>query len=176
MKIGNKVEEAINKQVNAELYSAYLYLGMSAKCTELNLKGMAHWLYVQAQEEMTHAMKFYRFILERNGHAVMPGIEGVSTGWKTPLEMFEAAYAHEQKVTALINNIMDIALAERDHATASMLNWFVDEQVEEEANSSEIAEKLKLIGESKEGLFMLDKELSVRVFVDSTLPAGGAQA
>ncbi len=176
MKIGNKVEEAVNKQVNAELYSAYLYLGMSARCTELNLKGMAHWLYVQAQEEMTHAMKFYRFILERNGHAVMPGIEGVSTDWKTPLQMFETAYAHEQKVTALINNIMDIALAERDHATASMLNWFVDEQVEEEANSSEIAEKLKLIGESKEGLFMLDKELSVRVFVDSTLPAGGAQA
>lgn len=176
MKIAGKIEDAVNKQVNAELYSAYLYLGMSAKCTELNLKGMAHWLYVQAQEEMTHAMKFYRFILERNGHAVMPGIEGVSTDWKTPLEMFEAAYAHEQKVTALINNIMDIALAERDHATASMLNWFVDEQVEEEANSSEIAEKLKLIGESKEGLFMLDKELSVRVFVDSTLPAGGAQA
>ena len=83
MKIGNKVEEAVNKQVNAELYSAYLYLGMSARCTELNLKGMAHWLYVQAQEEMTHAMKFYRFILERNGHSVMPGIEGVSTDWKT---------------------------------------------------------------------------------------------
>ena len=176
MKIGNKAEEAINKQVNAELYSAYLYLGMSAKCTELNLKGMAHWLYVQAQEEMTHAMKFYRFILERNGHAVLPAIDGVSTDWTTPLQMFAAAYEHEQKVTGLINNIMDIALAERDHATASMLNWFVDEQVEEEANSSEITEKLKLIGESKDGLFMLDKELSVRVFVDSTLPAGGAQA
>ena len=176
MKIGNKVEEAVNKQVNAELYSAYLYLGMSARCTELNLKGMAHWLYVQAQEEMTHAMKFYRFILERNGHARLPAIEGVRDDWKTPLEMFDAAFNHEQRVTLMINNLVDIAVAERDHATASMLNWFVDEQVEEEANSSEIAEKLKLIGESKEGLFMLDKELSVRVFVDSTLPAGGAQA
>ena len=176
MKINTKVEDAINKQINAEVYSAYLYLGMSARCTEMNLKGMAHWLYVQSQEEMTHAMKFYRFVLERNGHPVLPAIEGVRSDWKTPLEMFEVAYAHEQKVTAMINNIMDIALAERDHATASMLNWFVDEQVEEEANSSEIVEKLKQIGESKEGLFMLDKDLSVRVFVDSTLPAGGAQA
>ena len=176
MKINKKVEDVVNKQVNAEFYSAYLYLGMSARCTEMNLKGIANWLYVQAQEEMTHAIKFYRFILERGGHSVLPSIEKVRDDWKTPLEMFEAAYAHEQKVTAMINNIMDIALAERDHATASMLNWFVDEQVEEEANSSEIADKLKLIGESKEGLFMLDKELSVRVFVDSTQPAGGAQA
>jgi len=176
MKINKKVEDAINKQVNAEVYSAYLYLGMQARCTEMNLKGMANWLYVQAQEEMTHAMKFYKFVLERGGHPVLPAIEGVRTDWKTPVEMFQAAYEHEQKVSALINGIMDIALAERDHATASMLNWFVDEQVEEEANSSEIAEKLKLIGESKEGLFMLDKELSTRVFVDSTQPAGGAQA
>jgi ferritin len=171
MKINKKVEDAINKQINAELYSAYLYLGMSSKCTETNLKGMANWLYVQAQEEMTHAMKFYRFVLERGGHPVMPAIEGVRTDWKAPLEMFQAAYEHEQKVSALLNGIMDIALAERDHATASMLNWFVDEQVEEEANSSEIAEKLKLIGDSKDGLFMLDKELAVRVFVDSTRPA-----
>ncbi|HCC48875.1 MAG TPA: ferritin [Elusimicrobia bacterium] len=176
MKINKKVEEAINKQVNAEIYSAYLYLGMSAKCAELNLKGMANWFYVQAQEEMTHAMKFYKFVLERGGHPVLPAIEGVRTDWKAPLEMFEAAYEHEQKVSALINNIMDIAMAERDHATASMLNWFIDEQVEEEANASEIAEKLKLIGDSKEGLFMQDKELSTRVFVDSTQPAGGAQA
>ena len=176
MKINKKVEDAINKQVNAELYSAYLYLGMSARCTEMNLKGMANWLYVQAQEEMTHAMKFYRFILERGGHSKLPAIEGVRDDWKTPLEMFSAAYAHEQKVTAMINNIVDIALAERDHATASMLNWFVDEQVEEEANSSEISEKLKLIGDSREGLFMLDKELSTRVFVDSTQPAAGVQA
>lgn len=176
MKISKKVEDIINKQVNAEVYSAYLYLGMSAKCTELNLKGLANWLYVQAQEEMTHAMKFYKFILERGGHPVLPAIDGVRTDWATPLEMFEAAYEHEQKVSAMINNIVDIAVAERDHASTSMLNWFVDEQVEEEANSSEIAEKLKLIGSSKEGLFMLDKELSTRVFVDSTQPAGGAQA
>jgi len=176
MKIANKMEEAINKQVNAELYSAYLYLGMSAKCTELNLKGMANWLYVQAQEEMTHAMKFYRFILERGGHSKLPAIEGVSSDWKNPLEMFEAAYAHEQKVTGLINNLMDIALAERDHASASMLNWFIDEQVEEEANASEISEQLRLMGESKEGLFMLDKELATRVFVDSTQPVGGTPA
>ncbi|OGS12451.1 MAG: ferritin [Elusimicrobia bacterium RIFOXYA2_FULL_58_8] len=175
MKINNKMEEAINKQVNAELYSAYLYLGMSARCSELNLKGMANWFYVQAQEEMTHAMKFYRFILERSGSARLPGIEGVRSDWKNPLEMFAAAYEHEQKVTALINNLMDIATAERDHASASMLNWFIDEQVEEEANASEITEKLKLVGESREGLFMLDKELSTRVFVDSTQPAGKAQ-
>lgn len=176
MKINKKVEDAIIKQINAELYSAYLYLGMSSKCTETNLKGFANWLYVQAQEEMTHAMKFYRFVLERGGHPTLGAIEGVRTDWKSPLEMFQAAYEHEQKVTALINGIMDIAVAERDHATTSMLNWFVDEQVEEEANSSEIAEKLKLIGESKEGLFMLDKELSARVFVDGTQPAGNAQA
>ncbi len=176
MKINKKVEEAINKQINAELYSAYLYLGMSSKCVETNLKGIANWLYVQAQEEMTHAMKFYRFVLDRGGHPVMPAIEGVRTDWKDPLEMFEAAYEHEKKVSAMINAIMDVAIAERDHATSSMLNWFVDEQVEEEANSSEIAEKLKLIGASKDGLLMLDKELSTRVFVDRTQPAGGAQA
>ena len=176
MKINKKVEDAINKQINAELYSAYLYLGMSSKCVETNLKGIANWLYVQAQEEMTHAMKFYRFVLDRGGHPVMPAIEGVRTDWGSPLEMFEAAYEHEKKVSAMINAIMDVAIAERDHATASMLNWFVDEQVEEEANSSEIAEKLKLIGASKDGLLMLDKELSTRVFVDRTLPAGGAQA
>ena len=176
MKINKKVEEAIVKQINAEIYSAYLYLGMSSRCTELNLKGMANWFYVQAQEEMTHAMKFYRFVLDRSGHVLMPAIEGVRTDWKAPLEMFEAAYEHEQKVTALINGIMDTAIAERDHATSSMLNWFIDEQVEEEANASEISEKLRLIGESKEGLLMLDKELSTRVFVDSTQPAGGAQA
>lgn len=175
MKINKKVEDAINKQINAELYSAYLYLGMSAGCTEVNLKGIAHWLYVQAQEEMTHAMKFYRFVLDRGGHTVFPAIENVRDNWKTQLEMFLAAYEHEKKVTGMINNIMDIAIAERDHATASMLNWFVDEQVEEEANSLEIAEKLKLIGESKDGLLMLDKELSLRVFVDRTLPAGAAQ-
>ena len=176
MKINKKIEDAINNQINAELYSAYLYLGMSSRCTEMNLKGMANWLYVQAQEEMTHAMKFYRFVLDRGGHTVFPAIENVRDNWKSPLEMFEAAYEHEKKVSAMINNIMDIAIAERDHATASMLNWFVDEQVEEEANSLEIAEKLKLIGDSKDGLLMLDKELSTRVFVDSTQPAGGAQA
>lgn len=175
MKINKKVEDAINKQINAEFYSAYLYLGMSARCTEMNLKGVANWLYVQAQEEMTHGMKFYRFVLDRAGHAKLPAIDGVRDDWKTPLEMFAAAYEHEQKVTAMINNIADIAVAERDHATVSMLNWFVDEQVEEEANTSEITEKLKLIGDSKDGLLMLDKELSTRIFVDSTLPAGNAQ-
>lgn len=176
MKISDKMREAINKQVNAEFYSAYLYLGMSAKCTQTNLKGMANWFYVQAQEEMTHAIKFYRFVMDRGGISSLPAIEGVRTDWKDPLEMFEAAYAHEQLVSGLINNLVDIALAERDHATASMLNWFVDEQVEEEANASEISEKLRLMGASKEALFMLDKELSLRVFVDSTQPAGGAQA
>jgi len=175
VKINQKVEDAINKQVNAEIYSAYLYLGMSSRCTEANLKGMANWFYVQGQEEMTHAMKFYRFVLERGGHPVLTAVEGVRTDWKSPLEMFEAAYAHEQKVSSLINDIMDTALAERDHATASMLKWFIDEQVEEEANASEIAGKLKLIGESRDGLFMLDKELSARVFVDATQPAAAAQ-
>jgi ferritin len=176
MKIGNKMQDAINKQVNAELYSAYLYLGMSAKCTDLNLKGMANWFYVQAQEEMTHAMKFYKFVLERGGQTSLPAIEGVRTDWKSPLEMFETAYAHEQKVTAMINNLADIAISERDHATASMLNWFIDEQVEEEANASEISAMLGQMGASKEALYMLDKELSTRVFVDSTQPAGGAAA
>jgi len=171
MKIGAKVQDAIVKQVNAEMYSAYLYLSMSSVCTEKNLKGFANWFYVQAQEEMTHAMKFYNFVLERGGHVKLTAIEGVKDDWKSPLVMFEAAYEHEQKVTALINNIMDVAIAERDHATASMLKWFIDEQVEEEANSSELADKLKLMGDSKEALFMLDKELSARVFVDSTKTA-----
>ena len=125
---------------------------------------------LQKQENQMHDA------LIRELHQCPTIVCGYSGRDESIMQMFEAAYEHEQKVTAMINNIVDIALAERDHATASMLNWFVDEQVEEEANSSEIAGKLKLIGESKDGLFMLDKELAIRVFVDRTQPAGGAQA
>ena len=162
MKIGGKMEEALNRQVNAEIYSAYLYLGMSARCTELNLKGIAHWFYVQAQEEMTHAMKFYRFVLERGGRAGLPAIEGVRSDWKDPLEMFTTAYEHEQKVTGLINGLMDIAAAERDHASASMLKWFIDEQVEEENNAVQNIEQVKMAGESKGALMHLDHMLGKR--------------
>ncbi|MFP4466551.1 MAG: ferritin [Candidatus Goldiibacteriota bacterium] len=169
--IGKKMSEAINEQVNAEIYSAYLYLSMSAWFTEKNLTGFANWMYVQAQEEMTHAMKFYNFNLERGGHIKLPAVEGVRDDFKSPLEIFEEAYGHEQKVTARIDALMDMALAEKDHATASMLKWFIDEQVEEEASASELVEKLKMIGDAKEQLLMLDKELSARTFVDETKSA-----
>ncbi|HDT15247.1 MAG TPA: ferritin [Firmicutes bacterium] len=166
--IGGKMAEAINDQINAEIYSAYLYLAMSAWFTEKNLTGFANWMYVQAQEEMTHAMKFYSYNLERGGHVKLPAVEGVRDDFKNPLEIFEEAYGHEQKVTARIDALMDMALAEKDHATVSMLRWFIDEQVEEEASASELVEKLKMIGDAKEQLLMLDKELSARMFVDAT--------
>lgn len=168
MKMTQKMEEELNKQVNAEMYSAYLYLSMSANFMDKNLNGFANWMYVQAQEEMTHAMKIYNFILERGGRVFLDAIEKPKEKWSTPLEAFEDAYEHEQKVTKMIENLVNLAEEDKDYATNSMLQWFIDEQVEEEANASEIVEKLKLMKDAPGALFMMDKEMAARVFVDET--------
>jgi ferritin len=162
--INPKIQEAFNKQINAELYSSYLYLSMSAYFESVNLDGFAHWMRCQAQEEVVHAVKFYNFINERGGAVTLFAIEGPPTAWGSPLAAFEEAYAHEQKVTALINNLVDLALEQRDHASNNFLQWFVAEQVEEEASADGVIQKIKLAGNEGGGLFMLDRELATRVF------------
>lgn len=171
--INGKVQDGLNYQLNREMYSAYLYLSMSAYFQSINLKGFANWMYVQAQEEMVHAMKFYDFIIQRSGRVVLADIEAPPKEWKSPREAFEDVYQHEQKVTELINNLVNLAIAEKDHATNNFLQWFVDEQVEEEASSSDVLEKLKIVGEGTAGLYMLDNELGQRVFTPP--PSAGTQ-
>lgn len=158
------IEQAINKQINAELWSGYLYLSMSTYFHSINLDGFANWMRVQAQEELAHAMRFYDHVVERGGRVKLLAIENVPIEWKSPQHAFEETYAHEQKVTGLINNIMKQAVEEKDYATMNMLQWFIDEQVEEEASADEILQKLKLIGKEGSGLFMIDRELAQRVF------------
>lgn len=163
-----KVEKIMNEQINAENYSAFLYLSMSAYFERLNLPGFAKWTYVQYLEETTHALKFFKYINERGGKVNLTAIKEVPTEWKSPVDVFDNIYKHEQHVTALINNIVDVAIQERDHASNNMLQWYVAEQVEEEASAQLILEQLKRIGESKDGLYMLDKEVGVRIFNDAT--------
>ena len=168
--MSNKIlEKALNEHLNAEMYSAYLYLSMSAYFSDTGLSGFANWMRVQAKEEQFHAMKFYDYINERGGKVLLTAIEAPQQEWASPLEAVQAVLAHEKKVTALINNLVDLAIDERDHATNIFLQWFVTEQVEEEDNVNEILNKLKLAGVEGNGMFMLDKDLATRVF---TLPAG----
>lgn len=167
--ISNKIQEAFNEQINAELYSSYLYLSMSAYFESISLPGFAHWMRCQAQEEVVHAMKFYTFISERGGSVQLKAIDGPPTEWESPQAVFEAAYAHEVKVTGLINALVDLAIQERDHASNNFLQWFVAEQVEEEASADEVLQKIKLAGDHGGGLFMLDRELGQRVFTPAAV-------
>lgn len=166
--INDKMQTTINKQINAELYSAYLYISMSAQFQAMNLKGFANWMRVQSLEEFTHADKFYNFLIDRGGRVILNSIEGPPTKWASPLAIFQDAYKHEQKVTGLINALVNLAIKEKDHAAHSFLQWFVNEQVEEEANADSIAQQLKLIGKNGQGLLMLDRELAQRIFVPPT--------
>ncbi len=160
--LNKKVEDAINKQVVAELYSAYLYLSMSAYFESENLSGMGQWMKAQAFEELYHAIKFYEYVNERGGRAVLSAIDQPPKEWKSPLAAFEAAYDHELKVTGMINDLVDVARSENDKATESFLSWYVDEQVEEEASADEIVNKLKLMADAPGGLYMLDEKLGQR--------------
>lgn len=162
MKITVKMQDALNGQLNAELYSAYLYLSMSAYFDSINLKGFAHWMRKQAKEEEEHAMKFYTHISDRDGTITLKAIDKPPLKWKSPLDAFRAAYKHEQKVTGMIHNLVSMSNSQKDHATASFLQWFVDEQVEEEASAKEVVDRLKLAGSSKSGLMVLDGELAKR--------------
>lgn len=166
-----KVEDALNKQVNAELFSAYLYLAMNAYFESRNLSGFGNWMRIQAMEEMTHAMKIYDFINGRGGRAKLTAIDGPKNDWKSIIEVFEETYAHEQKVTSLINDLVNLAQEEKDHATVSFLQWFVTEQVEEEANASRLLEESKRIDDEGSALFLLDRELKLRVFTPPAAPA-----
>ena len=160
--LNKKIQDAINEQIKNELYSAYIYLSMSAYFESMNLTGMARWMRLQSNEEVEHAMKFFDYIHDRGGRVVLGAIDQPPTEWKSPLAAFENAYEHEQKVTGMINNIYALALKENDYPTLVMLQWFIDEQVEEEKNASTIVEQLKLIGDSANGLMMLDHRLGER--------------
>lgn len=162
MKISQKIQKLINEQINHEFYSAYLYLAMAAFFEKNNFKGFANWMKKQANEEKEHAVKYFNYVFERNGEVVLEAIEKPKNEWKNPLEVFEEAYQHEQLITKLIYKINEVATEEKDFATISFNKWFVDEQVEEEATALEIVEKLRLIKDSVQGLFMLDSMLGKR--------------
>jgi Ferritin-like protein len=160
--LSKTMEEALNKQVNRELYSSYLYLGMSAWFETQNLKGFAGWMMIQSGEERNHAMKIYEYIIARQGNVALGDIEAPKAKWTSAGKVFDEVYAHEQKVTGMIDALVDLAVKEKDHATFEMLQWFVKEQVEEEANAATICEKIKTVGDIPGHLFYLDHELSKR--------------
>jgi len=166
-----KMLNALNEQINAEQYSAFLYLSMSAYLQEKGLPGFANWMYVQYQEELSHANKFFNYIVERGSKVEIKAIKQMPNTWDGIIDIYEATQEHEQLVTGLINDLMEIAIEEKDHATQSFLQWFVDEQVEEEANVQEILDTLKLINGQGNGIFMLDREMRQRTFVDETQAA-----
>lgn len=168
MKISKKVEEVLNKQVNAEFWSAYLYLSMSAWCESKGFKGFANWMRVQFHEETSHALKIYDYVISRSGEIKIQPIAAVKTSWDSLLNMFEETYEHECKVTNLINGCYEVALAEKDYATTTMLQWFINEQIEEESNALEVIDVLKITGEKSGGIFYLDKKLGHRTFTDET--------
>lgn len=167
--LNKKIEESLNNQLNMELYSAYIYLSMASYFQSINLSGFAHWMNVQLQEEQTHAIRFYNFINERNGRVTLQQIDKPKIDWSSPLEAFEDALRHEEKVTESINNMVNLAIDNKDHATNIFLQWFVTEQVEEEASVSEVINKLNLMGDNS-GLFLVDRELAQRVFVPPMQP------
>jgi len=162
--LNSKMKKALDRQLNNEIYSAYLYLSMSSYAGSIGLRGFANWFMVQYQEEMVHAMKFYNYINSQGEHVDLAQISGPPTSFDTPLDMFQQTLKHEQFITSSINELIDLALQEKDHATNIFLQWFVTEQIEEEENDRDIIGKLKLIGDNGQGLLMLDGELGARVF------------
>lgn len=162
--ISKKMAKAITEQVNAEIYSGYLYMAMSSCCADIGLKGAAHWFFVQMQEEMTHAFRLYKYMSDQGEHCVMKAIEEPQAKFKSLKAMFEKTLDHEKLVTSLINKLVDLARKESDHATDVMLGWFVTEQVEEEATASEILQTVTLAGDDMSGILMIDKELGARTF------------
>ena len=166
-----KVLKAINQQINNEYFSAYLYLLMSAWFYGKGLPGFANWMFIQYQEELAHGNKFFKYVHERGSQVALKPIAQVDTDFESVIAVFEKTLEHEHFITDSINKIQDIAIQESDHATQSFLKWFVDEQVEEEANANEILDTLRLIKGEGNGLFMLDREMRQRVFVDPTLTA-----
>ena len=166
--ISKKMNDALNAQVNAEMFSSYLYLSMSAWCNERSLSGFGNWMRIQAQEELFHGMKIYDYILERGGQVKLATIDQPSAEWASPLAVIEEVAQHEAKVTGLINDLMEVAIQEKDHASNIFLQWFVEEQVEEESSVGEVLERLKMIGDASAGMFAMDMELGKRVFTETS--------
>lgn len=156
------IEEALNEQINAELSSEYLYLSMAAYYEDEGLPGFASWMRAQANEENAHAMRIYDYILERDGRVTLDSIDSPQTEWPSPVEAFEAAYEHEIEITEMIDDLVELAREENDNATENMLQWFVAEQVEEEATAKDILDKLEYVDDDGSGLLMIDQELGQR--------------
>jgi ferritin len=160
--LSKKLQDAINEQIKNELYSGYLYLAMSAYFEANNLPGFAGWMRVQAAEEQEHALKFFDFVNERGGRVELQAIDQPPVEFEGTLAIFETTLEHEKKVTSLINGLYELALAEKDYPAQVMLQWFIDEQVEEEASATHIVETLKMVGEQGQALVMLDRQLGQR--------------
>ncbi|WP_304582023.1 ferritin [uncultured Alistipes sp.] len=170
--LSKKLHEALNAQINAELWSAYLYLSMSLDAESKGLKGVANWFYIQFREEQDHARIFMNYVLSRDAEVKLAPIAEVRTEWSSPLEMFRDTLAHEKKVTAMIENLAAIAAEDRDFASSNKLVWFIDEQIEEEENARGMIQSFEAVEENKFGLYMLDKELAARTYsVPSPLAA-----
>lgn len=171
--LNERMVEALNTQLNKEIYSAYLYLSMSACSSFIGLKGFANWFMVQYQEEMVHAIKIYNYVDSQGGQVKLMAVEQPATEFESALEMFEKTLEHEKFITKSINDLVNLAIEEKDHATNIFLQWFVTEQIEEEGNDNDIISKLKLVGDKGNGLFMIDRELASRVFTPPAQPEEG---
>ncbi len=169
--IKKEVLDSLNEQINAETYSAYMYLSMAAYFEHMGLSGFAHWMKIQYQEESAHALKFFNYVIERGGKVELKTVAQVPVDFGGIVDIFEKTLVHEVYVSSLINNLMNVAISASDHASQSFLKWFIDEQVEEEANVEKILATLKLINGQGNGIFMMDRELAQRVFVDPNAAA-----
>lgn len=174
--ISKEMENALNKQINNELFSAYLYMSMSACCDTMGLKGFANWFMVQYHEEMFHTMKFYEYVTRQGGHVKLAAVKEPPAKFSSPLDMFEKTLVHEKFITKCINGLVNQAVQEKDHGTHIFLQWYVTEQIEEEENDNDMINKLKLIGKSTDGLFMLDKDLAARMVTIPTDFSKGVEA
>lgn len=167
--ISKKLEEALNKQINEELYSSYLYWAMASWFDSKNLAGFANWTRIQSEEEYLHARKFYDYVNHARGRVVFQAIKQPQENWDSIEEVFQAIYDHEIFISNCINDLASLAMDERDHATISFLKWFIDEQVEEVSTADQILQEIKMIGDHKQGIFMLDRELKARPQVLPTI-------
>ncbi len=162
MTLSKSIQDAINTQINEELYSSYLYLAMAAHFDAENLSGFAHWMKVQAEEERSHAMKFYSYIYDRGGNVVFKGIAQPPAKFKSPIDVFKQVLEHELKITKSITKLYEMAVKEKDYASQILLQWFINEQVEEEKNDTEIINQLEMLGDSPVSLMMMDRRLAER--------------
>jgi ferritin len=162
MELSKKMQDALNDQIKEELASAYIYLGMAAYFESINLSGFAHWMQAQSNEEMEHAMKFYGFVHARGGRVILHALEQPAADYQGVVDVFEKTLAHEQFITGRIHDLYSLAVEEKDYASLGVLQWFVDEQVEEEQTATEILDLLKMVGDKGQGLVMLDRQMASR--------------